>query len=154
MNGEALSGVVEHRYCWLVFGVPSDTTRMEFERKCDKVKLYCLAIEKLGGEGEYFRVTLKQRTSKKGEDRQEKWTMHCAATGTANLRRSPQVNRGKRKKESASFRRGKEEGNGGPNHTKTEPEPDRKMKQRDNKNMKAKKEQEITATAGMIRKGS
>ena len=26
----------------LVFGVPSDMTRIEFKRKCDEVGLYCL----------------------------------------------------------------------------------------------------------------
>ena len=48
----------------LVFGVPSDMTRIEFKRKCDEVGLYCFAIGKVEREGEHFRVTLNPKASK------------------------------------------------------------------------------------------
>ena len=48
----------------LVFGVPSDMTRIEFKRKCDEVELYCFAIGKVEREGEHFRVTLNPKANK------------------------------------------------------------------------------------------
>ena len=48
----------------LIFGVPSDMTRVEFKRNCDEVGLYCFAIEKVEREGEHSRVTLKPKASK------------------------------------------------------------------------------------------
>ena len=47
----------------LIFGVPSDMTRIEFKRKCDDVGLYCFALGKVRREGEHFRVTLTPKAS-------------------------------------------------------------------------------------------
>ena len=45
----------------LIFGVPSNMTRIDFKTKCDKVRLNCFAIGKLETQAEYFRVTLKPK---------------------------------------------------------------------------------------------
>ena len=48
----------------LIFGVPSDVTRVEFKRKCGKVGVYCFAIGNVEMEGEHFRVTLTPKANK------------------------------------------------------------------------------------------
>ena len=47
----------------LIFGVPSQMTRIEFKRKCEEVGLYGFAIGNVGREGEHFRVTRKPKAS-------------------------------------------------------------------------------------------
>ena len=56
-RGEVLLVVV------LIFGVPSDMTRIKFKRKCDEVGLSCFAAGKVEREGEHFRVTPKPKAS-------------------------------------------------------------------------------------------
>ena len=50
----------------LIFGVPSDMTRIKFKRKYDEVGLCCFAIiiGNVEREGEHFRVTLKPKASR------------------------------------------------------------------------------------------
>ena len=95
----------------LVFGVPSDMTRIEFKRKCDEVGLYCFAIGKVEREGEHFRVTLNPKASKEWQrietEKVSAWVRRlgwrvCIANGIANLRRSPRVNGGKGRMETVS----------------------------------------------------
>ena len=95
----------------LVFGVPSDMTRIEFKRKCDEVGLYCFAIGKVEREGEHFRVTLNPKASKEWQrietEKVSAWVRRlgwrvCIANGLANLRRSPRVNGGKGRMETVS----------------------------------------------------
>ena len=46
----------------LIFGVPSDMTRIEFKTKCDEVGLYYFAIGKVERNAEHFRVMLTPKT--------------------------------------------------------------------------------------------
>ena len=47
----------------LMFGVPSDMTRIEFKRKCEEVGLSCVSLGNVEREGEHFRVTLIPKAS-------------------------------------------------------------------------------------------
>ena len=48
----------------MIFGVPSDITRIEFKEKCGEVGLYCFAIGKVEREGGHFRVTPASKASR------------------------------------------------------------------------------------------
>ena len=47
----------------LISGVPRDMTRIDFNRKCNEVGLYCFAKGNVEREGEHFQVTPKQKAS-------------------------------------------------------------------------------------------
>ena len=60
---QSAGGFKKKKLVVLIFGVPSDMTRIEFKRKCEEVGLYCLAIGNVERDGEHFRVTLKPKAS-------------------------------------------------------------------------------------------
>ena len=109
----------------LVFGVPSDMTRIEFKKKCNEVGLYCFEIGKVEREGEHFRATLTpnastewQRIDRKsvGWVRRLGWRV-CITNGIAELRRSPKVNGDKGSQEIANGPKDMGENNGGVEQT-------------------------------------
>ena len=95
----------------LIFGVPSNMTRIDVKRKYDEVGLYCCAIGKVEREREYFRVILSPKASKEWQrietETVSAWILRlgwrvCIATALAKLRRSPRVNGGKARQETVS----------------------------------------------------
>ena len=115
----------------LIFGVPSDMTRIEFKKKCNEVGLYCFEIGKVEREGEHFRATLTPNActewQRKETAKVSAWVRRlgwrvCVANGIAELRRSPKVNGDKGRQEIANGPKDMGENNGGVEQTKTKPE--------------------------------
>ena len=99
----------------LIFGSPRDMKRIEFKRECDEAGLHCLAIRNVVRKGEHFRVKLKPKASVEWQrieaEKVSAWVRRlgwrvCTANGLAKLRRSPRVNEGKGRRETASGSKG------------------------------------------------
>ena len=98
-------------------------TRLEFNRKCSEVGLYCSARGKEEREGGRFRVTLKQSASKEWERIETsevsgwvgrvEWRV-CVVNGTTTLRRSARVNGGREGQKHVDNGKGKGRGPSGP----------------------------------------
>ena len=85
----------------LVFGVPTDVTRIDLNKKCNEVALYWFAIGTVERQGEQFRATLTPKASTEWQrtetEKLSAWVRRlgwrvCIANGIAELKRTPRVN--------------------------------------------------------------
>ena len=131
----------------LIFGVPSDRTRIEFKRKCGEEGLCCCAIAKVEREGENFRIPLKPLASTEWQRIETKkvsaWVRRlgwrvCIANGIAKLRRSPRAHEGKMRQETVRGPKGMgEKHRGAERADKTRDGSEKKAQRRENRNTRS-----------------